>query len=346
MKRFLYKTFLLLTVFGLTACGYSLNELYNGDSFNSINFADNYYRAWDKAIDYKKENNKITNPDVETIALNKSQDYVFTSFSDDNFRLAETNASNYVYYYDYDKNETAEGLLPYGPNNNLIDINSSFKYGFISRLFDGELFCDGNYERARVQLDSDGFGRTFGKELHTASYFAISFKTSIEFRRVVKDSNNKEITIDIAKWWNGASANPNASLAHKCDINLVINFYLKNENGYERVPVSYTISDVDCNYSDSVMKTNYVLFGFEIGHSVASLERCAGISIEYTYNDTYLDNMNANIDSRNETNALAAYDSAFEDYPESRQLLTNGDDNSIGHSILLYEVMFPHSTWH
>lgn len=53
MKRFLYRGALLMMVFGLTACGYSLDELYDRASFNSVNFSDNYYTRWDQDISYK-----------------------------------------------------------------------------------------------------------------------------------------------------------------------------------------------------------------------------------------------------------------------------------------------------
>lgn len=335
MKRFLYKLSLLLMVGGLTACGYSLDELYDGDSYNSVNFADNYYTRWDSDIAYKETKNKITNPDVETINLDTSLDSVFTKFSDDNFSDVEPNYADYVYNDDYSESPDGNGLYPYGPNNNLNDIDDSFRYGFISRLFDGELFCDGNFEKARVQLNKDGFGRTFNKELYSASYFAMSFKTSIEFRRVAQNNEGEDVNIDVARWWLGNGG----TLAHTCNIDLTINFYLKNENGYERVPVYYEIDDVKCNYSDDTMKTNYVFFGFKIGASVETLSRCAGISIEYSYEDSLLDQMNANIASKNLENENNTY---FNDHEDDRYLY----GGELQHSILLYEVLFPHSIWH
>ena len=108
----------------------------------------------------------------------------------------------------------------------------------------------------------------------------MNFKTSIEVRRVITNDDGKEVNIDIAKWFNG---NSTGSLVHNTDIALTINFYLKNEDGYERVPVYYEINDIPCNQSDNFSRSNSYLFGFEIGHSVPSLDRCAGISIEYTY---------------------------------------------------------------
>jgi len=323
-------------VFGLTACGYSLNELYYGDSYNSPNFADNYYKVWDDDINYKGSKNKITNSNPETIVLDKATDYVFTKFGEDNFNLVEPRHDDYVYINDFTEEITGEDLYPYGPNNNLSDINDSFRYGYMSKLFDGQLFCDGDYEKARVQIDTSGFGRTFSKELYSSTYFAISFKTSIEYRRIV-DVDGQDVEIDISKWWNGSNV---GSLVHDCGINLTINFYLKNAHGYERVPVSYEIADIPSNGSeDPLTRANYILFGFEIGHSVPSLDRCAGISIEYTYTDAYLDNINAQITAKNESNATNAY---FNSNESSRHLY----GGPIQHSVLLYEVLFPTSIWH
>ena len=60
MKRFLYRGALLMMVFGLTACGYSLDELYDRASFNSVNFSDNYYSAGIKIFPIRKT--KIKSP--------------------------------------------------------------------------------------------------------------------------------------------------------------------------------------------------------------------------------------------------------------------------------------------
>ena len=342
MKRFLYKGALLMMVFGLTACGYSLDELYDRASFNSVNFSDNYYTRWDQDISYKESKNKITNPEAETIYLDKTKDHVFTKFGEDNFRIVEGKYNNYVYEEDLSEVENEQGKLPYGPNNDLNDIDNSFRYGFMSRLFDGQLFCNGLYERARVQINSEGFGRTFSKELSEkdspTTYFALSFKTSIEFRRVV-EVDGQEVNIDIAKWLYG---NSTGSLVHNTDIALTINFYLKNENGYERVPVYYEIDDVPCNQSDNYSRSNYYLFGFEIGNSVPSLDRCAGISIEYAYTDSYLDDINSRIDEINLANQSNPYFDTSEENLACRELI-GGD---VQHSILLYEIMFPNSTWH
>ncbi len=342
MKRFLYKGALVIMVFGLTACGYSLDELYDRASFNSVNFSDNYYTRWDKDISYKESGNKITNPEAETIYLDKAVDHVFTKYGEDNFRLVEGNYNNYVYEEDLSEAENEAGKLPYGPNNNLNDIDGSFRYGFMSRLFDGHMFCNGLYERARVQIKSEGFGRTFPKELFkinsTTPYFAMSFKTSIEYRRVTTNDDGEEVNIDIAKWWSGSNIN---TLTHNTSIALTINFFLKNENGYERVPVNFEIDDIPCNQSDNIARSNYVLFGFEIGKNVPSLDRCAGISVEYTYTDPFLDNINSSIDDVNELNKTNSYFDNSNN--ESSRTLFGGN---VQHSVLLYEIMFPNSTWH
>lgn len=321
MKRSLYKIFALVMVSGLTACGYSLNELYNGDSFNSVNFADNYYSVWNDEINYKEAKNKITSTH-DVITLDESQDSVFTSYTSNNFRLLENNYENYVFNIDGGSNPTTEGKYLYGPSNALSDIDASFKYGFISRLFDGEIYCDGNYERVRVQYDEDGFGRTFTKELYSYDYFAINFKTSVEFRRVTADGET--ITINIP--------------AHKCNINLLINFYLKNDTGFTRVPVTYTLNNIPCNPLETHDASSYVFFGFDLhGDSLPDLSRCAGLSMEYTLlADATLNNPDYNPEEPVSTTNQPGFNDMNGTY----------ENNPLRHAILLYEVLFPNSTWH
>ena len=53
MKKLSISKFLLIVPsLILTSCGYGLKEVYNGVPYNSSNFVDNYYRVWNKNIDY------------------------------------------------------------------------------------------------------------------------------------------------------------------------------------------------------------------------------------------------------------------------------------------------------
>lgn len=339
MKKYLYSSLLLVVAIGLTSCGYSLKELYDRNPYNNVNFVDNYYTTWDKDIDLvNNPNNKILNPDADVKNLEKNGDFVFTEFGDDNLRFLEPQYDSYSYETDLEPTNSTTGKTSYGQGNKLSKIDQSFRYGILSKLYDGQLFCHGQFEWVRVQINEGGFGSIFKKELYSSTYFALSFKASIEFRRVYQDDDGNDVTVDIPTWYYGEEG---GSIAHLTDIGLTVTFYLKSDNGYTRVPVHYEIQDVPCNPSESTDK--YILFGFKIGgKNVPSLDRCAGISIEYTYEDDLLAEMNANIEAKNLANAT---DSWFDDSPtlaESR-ILKGG---ALQHSLFLYEILFPHSTWH
>lgn len=102
---------------------------------------------------------------------------------------------------------------------------------------------------------------------------------------------------------------------HYCSIKLKISFFLKNDHGYTQSIVKYDLDNVPANTGDSDRKNDYYFFGFKLknneGDHYLDISRCAGIAVQYdlvedTYSSTY----------------------------------------NLGHSIFLYEVLFPHSTWY
>ena len=152
-----------------------------------------------------------------------------------------------------------EGKKSYGQTFALSKTESSFKYGYVSKLFNGQMFCNGNYEIARVQIDESGFGMEFNKELDKYSYFALNLKASLDYRR---DGKNTNIP------------------AHSSKVELIVNFYCKTDSQkYHRIPVSYTIESIRTNASETIDGSNYTFFGFSLNN--IKIDRCVGISIEY-----------------------------------------------------------------
>ncbi len=300
MKKNKFKYFFLAPILLVTSCGYGLSEVIFDDAYNSVYWNENYYRVWDAKIDEDNPNNKITN--TLTRELDKDKDFVFTSYKVDDpsetdvFAAVEPNRDNFV----YDSDNLSEGS--YGKNHNMSSIDNSFKYNITSKLFDGHMFCGGGYEKVRVQVAPNnnigdepdakpGFGRLFKKELRYADYFAMNFKCAVDY---------KTQHVTIAK--------------HYSSIDLKLSFYLKNDEGYTKQIVTYTIDKVPTNSGDTFRSTDYMFFGFKLksneGDEYLDLTRCAGMSIEYTFVDEISTTYN------------------------------------LGHSMLVYEVLFPHSTWY
>lgn len=59
---------------------------------------------------------------------------------------------------------------------NLGEVDSSFKYGYLSKLYDGRLKCDGYYQLSRVQLNKTGYGTFFPKQLKECATFGIALR--------------------------------------------------------------------------------------------------------------------------------------------------------------------------
>lgn len=52
----------------------------------------------------------------------------------------------------------------------------SFKEGVLSKLYNGQMYCDGWYSKARVQIDENGFSTRLPKTLSKGSYFMMSLR--------------------------------------------------------------------------------------------------------------------------------------------------------------------------
>ena len=250
----------------LSGCGYGLKEIYPGSVYNSVDYYQNFYKEWDKNVDYHSSTSKVKNLDAEPSELNDVKDKVFTKFSDANFLLNQPDRDKYS--YPSDLADLADGTqVSYGQHFALSKTEQSFKYGYVSKLFNGQMFCNGKYEIARVQIDEKGFGMEFSKELDKYSYFALNFKASLDYRR---DGKNTNIP------------------SHSSIVNLIINFFLKGDDQkYTRVPVKYQINDIKTNASETATGSNSTFFGFSLEN--IKIDRCVGISIEYKLiNDDYI----------------------------------------------------------
>ena len=250
-------TILLPTIL-LTGCGYGLKEIYPGNVYNSVDYNLNFYRVWDDEINYHLDNSQVENKNQEVYQLDKNINKVFTNFNDPNFLMLQSDADGYSYSSDI--YEPQGDKKSYGQTFMLSKTEQSFKYGYVSKLFNGQMFCNGSYELARVQIDESGFGTKFKKEIGEYNYFALNFKASLDYRR------------------DGLSTN---LPAHNSKIRLIINFFCKKENQtYHRVPVSYEINEVQTNTPETIGYSNYIFFGFDLT-TIEKIDRCSGISIEY-----------------------------------------------------------------
>ncbi len=253
-----YKLLLIAPTLVLTACGYGLRDIYKGIQYNSSVFEENYFNEWKDAINPYSKKTKI-NLINQTYSLNES-DNIFTSVNDMNFRLCDSDYDTYDYIHDISTPD--EGKKSYGQTIRMANYDSSFRYGVISKLFDGQLFCNGYYERSRVQVEptnhgkEKGFGVLFSKENKDAKYFMMNFKCSL----VGKDGSILPSHL-------------------KSDLEITISFILKNDKGYTYSPVTYTVDNAPTNSGDSNRTENYICFGFSLSN--INTERLIGFTIQY-----------------------------------------------------------------
>ena len=243
--KHLFKSLIVLASIALTSCGYSLKEVYAHDSYNSPLFENNYYRKFSDAL-------KDAQP-VENRTLTRENDFVFEGLNDSNYLLLESNEENRLsasHYFDR--------------SLGMAKIDDSFKYGIMSKLFDGWWECGGHYELARIQIDTEGFSHSFTKQCRQEpGYFMMSFQNSVGYRY---DAQNRYVSNSKAK---------GESLV--CDITLNINFYMLNSNIYTKKTYSYNIAGKEANCND------YCFFGFKIKDNI-DISTCKGISFDYKIN--------------------------------------------------------------
>lgn len=285
-----YLKFLVLGLsLPLSACGYALKEVYKGDAYNSPIFENNYYRVWDKGL-----------KDVELVHEYKiNKDTYFSSFDSEMFKAIDQEGSELTYEVDLANKEHPVETL-YGQNRKLSKYSSTFSYGYISKLFDGQMFCNAHYQLARVQIDEQGFGRKFSKEGKGFDYFAINLKSSFDYT-------------------NTSNPAPNSILS---EVDLTVNFYFKTSDGNRRFSVTMQDLKVPTNTGDGNRRKDYVFAGFDFSIiNTDYLSRVYGMSISYKKNGiTNSDGSDINPADKTEYEKL-------------------------DHSLMLYEVFMPNTTW-
>ena len=302
MKLRQFKLLLIAPSLMLTACGYGLKEVYSGVPYNSTVFVENYFNVWNDKINPNKEGNQITER-KDLYELDIERDNVFTSVKDSTFKNCDDDFMSYAYTYDRDE-PADKSLKAYGPAVALSKIDDSFKYGVSSKLFDGQMFCNGDYQNSRTQVaptnqgTNNGFGLLLSKECNDASYIMMNFKCSL----VKEDGSDM------------TSSEPITS-----NLRLTIGLYLRNDTGYTYMPFTFEVDKVPTNSGDDHFSEGYkgrwnmyTCFGFKLDN--VNTKRLIGFSLQYEkISDTY-----------------TAEHLGFKSM----------------HAMMLYEVSFPHTTWH
>ena len=309
MRKF-YKLSILPLVAFLSSCGYGLKEYYNGNAYATGDFQQDYYKEWDSRIDLNNPKNKIISS--EEHRLDEDNDYVFKNYDDPNFALCDRDAKEKglinTYNSDYYPNDEDRYLnIGYGPTRKLSRQDNSFRYGYVSKLFDGQMYCHGRYQYARVQIDESGFGCVFSKETNLDTYFALNLKASYDY--------TKYEICDFSVYPGSTGNIPNGIMS---GVDLKVSFYCKTDKGFIKKSFLYEIDDLTTNGFESA--EIYTLFGFRT--SRYELNRVAGLSIEFTFDREDI-NKNPMRDLKDK----------------------EGNPYKLDYSLMLYEVFMPFTIW-
>lgn len=168
-----------LIALSLSSCGEAVRELYRSDEYITSDFNSNYYTSWNgvESIVPIEEINHNVNPTIHDKRTAKIEG-LRTWYNDDGAVVGDQYDSKGAIYSWLDDDPETKKTVPvgYGPNKCLSSIDKSFSYGYVSKLYDGRVRCDGFYAKSRVQLNKTGYATYFPKALSTYKYFAFALR--------------------------------------------------------------------------------------------------------------------------------------------------------------------------
>ena len=243
------KLVLLTSLMMMTSCGYAFNNAIDYKIDHSSVFQDNFYRIWDKRLGTDHLENK-----TEVIDIVSSSITYWEKYNDDKFKIIDVDAAS-MQFNSGGRNKSDTDSIKYFENHRKLSLyDSTFKNGFISKLFDGQVDCYGYYQQARIQIDETGFGYLFKKELS-------SFTCNEE---------NKYIAFSVKPVIHSIEGNEYYSENTTGKMNLKIGLIFKNKGQFNRLqfifPLEYRVN--------SIQFIGFSLKGYD-------LTRLNGISIEY-----------------------------------------------------------------
>ncbi|MBQ6920818.1 MAG: hypothetical protein IJQ72_02840 [Bacilli bacterium] len=301
------KYLLILPLTAIVSCGYSTSYLVEGDKYVSANFKENYYKVW---------NDELTSAKKEAPINVSSESYIYDYGYYGNVTLNGFGSIDPNYF---DKDPLLE---EYGQEFKMVGVDDSFRYGYQSKLFDGQLVCgaqngqdgqdgrpDYRYQKGRVQTAESGFSVRFSKESNELQYFALQFKAST-------DNTREYYTIG----GNEYDRQPDDALYHDSSIELKITLFLKNN--IEIIGYPFLV-DVDFDNNTTNVGTHYTFIAFDLNKyktDTFAFTRLVGVSIEYEVLSDALIDYNKN--------EKGVPDISYDDY-----------------ALFLYEMFFPYTSW-
>lgn len=131
--------------------------------------------------------------------------------------------------------------------------NSSFAYGYLSKLYDGRISCGGLYQKSRVQLNKTGYATFFPKQLKDNQYFYMALR---------------------------GGTTCSSPLRSMINVDYEISFYIHitNSNSYNKVVYQLNNVATMTDYGGDTVVLSFPL--------VQDIENAVAMSFTYKLNDT------------------------------------------------------------
>jgi hypothetical protein len=228
--------FILLSVLAFALAGCSkVSDLYSANAFMTAEFTDNFL------LDHFDVNSaNLGDPLATTITLdsdhyanggilaNGAVDGAYTNgtatvsrkgisslYSDMAGSLDTTEGKDWT--INNEGNESSYVGISFGRTKCLAAKDASFKNGVLSKLYNGQLYCDGVSYKSLVMVKESGYTTLFPKTMASGKYFLISMRGGT--------NNPKFVTV------NGQSTEVYQGLYGSLDLQLT--FYKKNGSAYD-----------------------------------------------------------------------------------------------------------------
>lgn len=218
------KKYLVLPLIGLLLVGCrKTEEAFEAGKYNSSNFDLNYYTEWN-GVDQLEigKISTISNPfAISTGIANDGREYGFEV-------------------------------------KNLIKEEDKFSYGYLSKLYDGRLRCDGLTTRSRVQINKTGYGTFFPKEYRGSESFAFALRGGTTINYATEQARIRSAKIDATfKFY---IRQEGTNIYDRVDL-VFNNLQISSDNGGNTtfVEVPFTESTVEKLYGADAMSFEFVL---------------------------------------------------------------------------------------
>ena len=293
-------------VASLAGCNRIVDELYGPNAFNTGSFMGNYYYGYHDGVD-KIE---VSEENVHTYTVTPfvlEDNYVETIPNLREEDQLDSDGNTLSFTADYPNLHQETG---YGPYYSLIKYDSAFSYGHISKLYDGRLRCDGFQARSRVQLDKTGYSTYFPKALNTYKYFAFALRGGTD-----DDSLTFKQEID-----DPDNPGKKKTITVYPELDIHISFYKHDTNTGVYSKYVFNINDM-VTQSNNHGNTSFVHFYFDtvLGEGWETMLKDT-IAMSFTFELKH-----------------SIYDDLTDD---------KNDESKVHFAVMLYEIMFPGSTWY